>query len=166
MQHRTPSSNTQRGASLQIRAVIYVFFQNHVAFLRACFIAGRRQKKEKPSRHRRMIPPRSGLGIVAVCLVFWNAEIQARTSVPFSGTPRSRRERPVVLHRAFHTTRTTQVVPSIHPSIHVLCRFIRFIYAFEYSAEIGHVKCKTRKVRTDRDLKLLYVHKTESGQQL
>ena len=41
-------------------------------------------------------------------LVFWKAEIQARTPVPLSGTCRSRRERPVrVLHGAFHKTVTT-----------------------------------------------------------
>ena len=70
----------------------------------------RRSKTRTPTRHRRrIITPRSGLGTVSVRLVFWKAEIQARTPVPLSGTCRSRRERPVVrvLHGAFHTTRTT-----------------------------------------------------------
>ena len=55
--------------------------------------------------HRIIVTPRSGLGTVSVRLVFWKADIQARTSVPLSGTCRSRRERAVVrvLHGAFHT---------------------------------------------------------------
>ena len=68
----------------------------------------RRSKTRTPTRYRRIITPRSGLGTVSVRLVFWKAEIQARTSVPLSGTCRSRRERPVrVLHGGFHTTRRT-----------------------------------------------------------
>ena len=37
------------------------------------------------------------------------------------------------------------------------------VWVVSLSAEIGHVKCKTRKMRTDRDLKLPYVRKTENG---
>ena len=97
MQHRTPSPNTQSGASVRIRAVIYVLTKPFFfAFLRACFIAGRRlPPQKKPSRHRRIIAPRLGLWIVAVRLVFWKAEIQARMSVLFPETSRSRRARPV-----------------------------------------------------------------------
>ena len=48
------------------------------------------------------------MGTFSARLVFWTAEIQARTPVPLSGTCRSRRARPVrILHGAFHTTRTT-----------------------------------------------------------
>ena len=88
-----------------------MFLRNIFAFLRACFIAGRRAKKKKQSRNRRVIPPRLNLGIVAVRLVFWNAEIRARTSVLSPSTLRSRRARParwwmvvrVFLNRAFQT---------------------------------------------------------------
>ena len=108
MQHRTPSPNTQSGASVQIRAVIYVFFKTMLPFYARVSYKQRRSKTRTPTRHRRIITPRSGLETVSVRLVFWKAEIQARTSVPLSGTCRSRRERPVrVLHGAFHTTRTT-----------------------------------------------------------
>ena len=105
MQHRTPSPNTQSGASVQIRAVIYVFFKTMLPFYARVSYKQRRSKTRTPTRHRRIITPRSGLETVSVRLVFWKAEIQARTSVPLSATCRSRRERPVrVLHGAFHTT--------------------------------------------------------------
>ena len=45
----------------------------------------------------------------------------------------------------------------------LLDQFIRFIYVCGSSAKIVHVKCKTREMRTDRDLKLPYVRKTENG---
>ena len=108
MQRRTPSPNTQSGASAKSRAVIYVLSKPFFGFYARVSYKQRRSKTRTPTRHRRIITPRSGLGTVSVRLVFWKAEIQARTSVPLSGTCRSRRERPVrVLHGAFHTTRTT-----------------------------------------------------------
>ena len=108
MQRRTPSPNTQSGASVKIRAVINVLSKLFCGFYARVSYKQRRSKTRTPTRHRRIITPRSGLGTVSVRLVFWKAEIQARTPVPLSGTCRSRRERPVrVLHGAFHTTRTT-----------------------------------------------------------
>ena len=108
MQRRTPSPNTQSGASVKIRAVFNVLSKLFCGFYARVSYKQRRSKTRTPTRHRRIITPRSGLGTVSVRLVFWKAEIQARTSVPLSGTCRSRRERPVrVLHGAFHTTRTT-----------------------------------------------------------
>ena len=107
MQLRTPSPNTQSGVSVKSKAVIYVLTKHFLPF-NACFIAGRRAKKKKQSRRRRITPPRSGLVIMAVRLVFWNAEIQARTPVLSPSTLRS--SRPAarrarwhvrVLHRRF-----------------------------------------------------------------
>ena len=86
MQHRTPSPNTQSGASVQIRAVIHVFFKTMLPFYARVSYKQRRSKTRTPTRHRRIITPRSGLETVSVRLVFWKAEIQARTSVPLSAT--------------------------------------------------------------------------------
>ena len=105
MQRRTPSPNTQSGVSAKSKAVIYVLSKPFLPFYARVSYKQRRSKTRTPTRHRRITTPRSGLGTVSVRLVFWKAEIQARTSVPLSGTCRSRRERPVrVLHGAFHTT--------------------------------------------------------------
>ena len=113
MQRRTPSPNTQSGVSAKSKAVIYVLSKPFFPFYARVSYKQRRSKTRTPTRHRRIITPRSGLGTVSVRLVFWKAEIQARTSVPLSGTCRSRRERPVrVLHGAFHTTVTTGIVTS------------------------------------------------------
>ena len=102
MQRRTPSPNTQSGASVKIRAVFNVLSKLFFGFYARVSYKQRRSKTRTPTRHRRIITPRSGLGTVSVRLVFWKAEIQARTSVPLSGTCRSRRERPVrVLHGGF-----------------------------------------------------------------
>ena len=85
-----------------------MFFRNFFPFYARVSYKQRRSKTRTPTRHRRITTPRSGLGTVSVRLVFWKAEIQARTSVPLSGTCQSRRERPVrVLHGGVHTTRTT-----------------------------------------------------------
>ena len=46
MQHRTPSPNTQSGASVKIKAVFNVLSKLFL-LLRACFIPGRRPKKEE-----------------------------------------------------------------------------------------------------------------------
>ena len=108
MQRRTPSPNTQSGVSAKSKAVIYVLSKPFFPFYARVSYKQRRSKTRTPTRHRRIVTPRSGLGTVSVRLVFWKAEIQARTSVPLSGTCRSRRERPVrVLHGAFHTAVTT-----------------------------------------------------------
>ena len=108
IQHRTPSPNTQSGASVKFRAVILVLSKHFFVFYARVSLKQRAIKTRTPTRHRRIITPRSGLGTVSVRLVFWKAEIQARTSVPLSGTCRSRRARPVrVLHGAFHTTVST-----------------------------------------------------------
>ena len=106
MQRRTPSPNTQSGASVKIRAVFNVLSKLFFGFYARVSYKQRRSKTRTPTRHRRIITPRSGLGTVSVRLVFWKAEIQARTSVPLSGTCRSRRERPPV--RAFYTGRFIQ----------------------------------------------------------
>jgi len=121
MQRRTPSPNTQSGASVKIRAVFNVLSKLFFGFYARVSYKQRRSKTRTPTRHRRIITPRSGLGTVSVRLVFWKAEIQARTSVPLSGTCRSRRERPVrVLHGAFHTTVTTgtaSAAAATHPGV-------------------------------------------------
>ena len=104
MQRRTPSPNTHSGVGVKSRTVIYVLTKHFCLFTRVFHSRATGKKKKKQSRHRRIIPPRSSLGIVAVRLVFWNAEIQARTSVLSPSTLQSRRARPVrVLHRAFHS---------------------------------------------------------------
>ena len=108
MQRRTPSPNTQSGVSAKSKAAIYVLSKPFYPFYARVSYKQRRSKTRTPTRHRRISTPRSGLGTVSVRLEFWKAEIQARTSVPLSGTCRSRRERPVrVLHGAFHTAVTT-----------------------------------------------------------
>ena len=94
MQHRTPSPNTQSGASVKIRAVFNVLSKLFFGFYARVSYQGDAPQKKKPSRHRRIITPRSGLGTVSVRLVFWKAEIQARTSVLSPSTLRSRRGRP------------------------------------------------------------------------
>ena len=77
MQRRTPSPNTQSGVSVKSRTTIYVLTKYVPPFLRVCFIAGRRAKKKKQSRHRIRTPPRSGLGIVTVRLVFLPSTLHA-----------------------------------------------------------------------------------------
>ena len=75
-----------------------MFLRNIFAFLHFTRVFHSRAtgNKKKQSRNRRIIPPRSGLGILAVRLVFCNAEIQARTPMLSPSTLRSRRAaRPV-----------------------------------------------------------------------
>ena len=73
------------------------------------------------------------MGILAVRLVFWNAEIQARTSVLLPGTLRSRRARPVVrvLHRALRLydddgytddLETLSILPNVRTTTSPCCR--------------------------------------------
>ena len=103
-----PPPNTQNGVSAKSKAVIYVLSKPFLSFYARVSYKQRRSKSRTPTCRRRIITPRSGLGTVSVRLVFWKAEIQARTPVPLSGTCQSRRERPVrVLHGGVHTTRTT-----------------------------------------------------------
>ena len=132
MQRRTPSPNTQSGASVKIRAVFNVLSKLFFGFYARVSYKQRRSKTRTPTRHRRIITPRSGLGTVSVRLVFWKAEIQARTPVPLSGTCRSRRARPVrILHGAFHKTVSTGtfnwisgflVRPAARPPEYILSR--------------------------------------------
>ena len=86
MQHRPPSPNTQSRASVKFRAVILVLSKHCFVFYARVSLKQRAIKTRTPTRHRRIITPRSGLGTVSVRLFFWKEEIQARTSVPLSGT--------------------------------------------------------------------------------
>ena len=91
----SPTPNTQSGVSVKSRTMIDVLTKHCRCLFTRVFHCRATGNKKKQSRHRRIIPPRSGLGIVAVRLVFWNAEIQARTSVLLPSTLRSRCARPV-----------------------------------------------------------------------
>ena len=70
MQRRTPSPNTQSGASVKNRAVFNVLSKLFVGFCACVSYQGDAPKKKKPSRHRRMITAISGLGVAAVRFVF------------------------------------------------------------------------------------------------
>ena len=108
MQHRTLPPSTQSGTSVNFRALILVLSKHFFCLLCAFFFKQRRPKTRTPTRHRRIITPRSDFGTFSARLVFWKAGVQARTLVPLSGAFRSRRARPVrILHGAFHTTETT-----------------------------------------------------------
>ena len=108
MQHRTSSPCTQSGASVEFRVVILVLSKHFFVFSARVSLKQRAIKTRTPTRHRRIITPRSGLGTFSARLVFWKAEIEARTSVPLPGTCGSRRARPVrIFHGAFHTTVST-----------------------------------------------------------
>ena len=108
MQHRTSSPCTQSGASVEFRVVILVLSKHFFVFSARVSLKQRAIKTRTPTRHRRIITPRSGLGTFSARLVFWKAEIKARTSVPLPGTCGSRRARPVrIFHGAFHTTVST-----------------------------------------------------------
>ena len=103
MQHRTSSPCTQSGASVEFRVVILVLSKHFFVFSARVSLKQRAIKTRTPTRHRRIITPRSGLGTFSARLVFWKAEIKARTSVPLPGTCGSRRARPVrIFHGAFH----------------------------------------------------------------
>jgi hypothetical protein len=108
MQHRTSSPCTQSGASVEFRVVILVLSKHFFVFSARVSLKQRAIKTRTPTRHRRIITPRSGLGTFSARLVFWKAEIKARTPVPLPGTCGSRRARPVrIFHGAFHTTVST-----------------------------------------------------------
>jgi len=108
MQHRTSPPCTQSGASVEFRVVILVLSKHFFVFSARVSLKQRAIKTRTPTRHRRIITPRSGLGTFSARLVFWKAEIEARTSVPLPGTCGSRRARPVrIFHGAFHTTVST-----------------------------------------------------------
>ena len=107
-QHRTPSPSTQSGASVEFSVVILVLSKHFFVFSARVSLKQRAIKTRTPTRHRRIITPRSGLGTFSARLVFWKAEIEARTSVPLPGTCGSHRARPVrIFHGAFHTTVST-----------------------------------------------------------
>ena len=112
MQHRTSSPCTQSGASVEFRVVILVLSKHFFVFSARVSLKQRAIKTRTPTRHRRIITPRSGLGTCSARLVFWKAEIQARTSVPLPGTCGSRRARPVrTFHRAFLSSNLETAVP-------------------------------------------------------
>ena len=94
MQHRTPSPNTQSGASVKIRAVFNVLSKLFFGFDARVSYQGDAPKKKKQGRHRRITTAISGLGVAAVRFMFQKAEIQARTPVLSPRTLRSRRGRP------------------------------------------------------------------------
>ena len=103
-----PPPCTQSGASVEFRVVILVLSKHFFVFSARVSLKQRAIKTRTPTRHRRIITPRSGLGTFSARLVFWKAEIKARTSVPLPGTCGSRRARPVrFFHGAVHTTVST-----------------------------------------------------------
>ena len=70
MQRRTPSPNTQSGASVKFRAVILVLSKLFVGFYARVSYQGDAPKKKKQGRHRRLTTAISGLGVAAVRFMF------------------------------------------------------------------------------------------------
>ena len=99
-----------------------MFLRNIFAFLRACFIAGRRAKnKTEPQPLNN--PAEIGLRNFCRALGVWNAEIQARTPMLSPSTLRSRRAaRPAVLllRRKFYTGRF--IAGTVRTIIHDMTR--------------------------------------------
>ena len=96
---------------MEFRVVILVLSKHFFVFSTRVSLKQRAIKTRTPTRHRRIITPRSGLGAFSARLVFWKTETKARTSVPLPGTCGSRRARPVrIFHGAFHTTVSTGTI--------------------------------------------------------